>query len=233
MKNHAASSEHSKMRIVCPWCYGEEKTYRGMSELQKHTEKRHQSLTDDVKTSSFFSEANGFWLSIHPEDYARLIKPTDHDTILAIRKRAAVSRWLERTGTSGGSRQQWEDGWKTHDKSKKHIHEQPTSGNPPYTPSRPSMEDHKVQLASLNFCSSGNIAYLTSKIGNGEIWFQADLSEKAFDDKRAAESLIRRMKSNHSTTTMPKHFTTEVKDISGLTKSISKERGISDILDKL
>jgi hypothetical protein len=60
----AASSEHSKMRIVCPWCYGEEKTYRGMSELQKHTEKRHQSLTDDVKTSSFFSEANGFWLSI-------------------------------------------------------------------------------------------------------------------------------------------------------------------------
>jgi hypothetical protein len=65
-----------------------------MSELQQHTEKRHQSLTDDVKTSSFFSEANGFWLSIHPENYARLIKPTDHDTILAIRTRAAVSRWL-------------------------------------------------------------------------------------------------------------------------------------------
>jgi hypothetical protein len=229
MKNHAASSEHSKMRVVCPWCYGGEKTYRRMSELQKHTEKRHQSLTDDVKTSSFFSEANGFWLSIHPEDYARLIKPTDHDTILAIRTRAAVSRWLERTGTSSRSRQQWEDGWKTQDKSKKHIHEQPTSGNPPYSPSRPSMEKQKVQLASLNFCSSGSIAYLTTKIGNGEIWFKADLSEKVFDDKKAAESLIRRMKSNHSTTTIPKHFTTEVKDISGLTKSISKELGISDI----
>jgi hypothetical protein len=51
------------------------------AELQKHTEKRHQSLTDDVKTSSFFSEAKGFWLSIHPEDYARLIKPTDHDRL--------------------------------------------------------------------------------------------------------------------------------------------------------
>jgi hypothetical protein len=229
MKNHAASSEHSKMRVVCPCCYGEEKTYRRMSELQKHTEKHHQSLTDDVKTSSFFSEANGFWLSIHPEDYARLIKPTDHDTILAIRTRAAVSRWLERTGTSSRSRQQWEDGWKTQDKSKKHIHEQPTSGNPPYSPSRPSMEEQKVQLASLNFCSSGNIAYLTSKIGNGEIWFKADLSEKDFDDKRTAESLIRRMKFNHSTTTTPKHFTTEVKDISELTKSISKELGITDI----
>jgi hypothetical protein len=72
------------MRVVCPCCYGEEKTYRRMSELQKHTEKHHQSLTDDVKTSSFFSEANGFWLSIHPEDYARLIKPTDHDTILSL-----------------------------------------------------------------------------------------------------------------------------------------------------
>jgi hypothetical protein len=47
-----------------------------MSELQQHTEKRHQSLTDDAKTSSFFSEANGYWLSIHPENYARLIKPT-------------------------------------------------------------------------------------------------------------------------------------------------------------
>jgi hypothetical protein len=95
------------------------------------------------------------------------------------------------------------------------------------------MEDQKVQLASLNFCSSGNIAYLTSQIGNREIWFKADLSEKFCDDKRAAESLIRRMKSNHSTTTTPKHFTTEVKDISVLTKSISKELGISDILDKL
>ena len=110
MKNHAASSEHSKMRVVCPWCYGEEKTYQRMSELPKHTEKRHQSLTDDVKTSSFFSETNGFWLSIHPEDYARLIKTTDHDTILAIRTREAVNRWLERTGTSSRSRQQWEDG---------------------------------------------------------------------------------------------------------------------------
>ena len=129
MKNHAASSENSKMRVVCPWSYGEEKTYRRMSELQQHTEKRHQSLTDDAKTSSFFSEANGFWLSIHPENYARLIKPTDHDTILAIRTRTAVSRWLERTGTSSRSRQQWEDGWKTQDKSKKHIHEQPTSGS--------------------------------------------------------------------------------------------------------
>jgi hypothetical protein len=91
------------------------------------------------------------------------------------------------------------------------------------------MEEQKVQLASLNFCSSGNIAYLTSKIGNGEIWFKADLSEKDFDDKRTAESLIRRMKFNHSTTTTPKHFTTEVKDISELTKSISKELGITDI----
>jgi hypothetical protein len=61
---NAASSEHSKMRVVCPWCYGEEKTYQRMSELQKHTEKRHQSLTDDVKTSSFFSETNGFWLYV-------------------------------------------------------------------------------------------------------------------------------------------------------------------------
>jgi hypothetical protein len=69
----------------------QEKTYRRMSELLKHTEKRHQSLTDDVKTSSFFSEANGFWLSIHPEDYARLIKPTEYDTILAIRTRAACT----------------------------------------------------------------------------------------------------------------------------------------------
>jgi hypothetical protein len=32
------------------------------------------------------------------------------------------------------------------------------------------MEKQKVQLASLNFCSSGNIAYLTTKIGNGEIY---------------------------------------------------------------
>ena len=130
----------------------------------KNTEKRHQSLTDDVKTSSFFSEGNGFWLSIHPEDYARLIKPTDHDTILAIRTSADVSRWLEWTGTSSRSRQQWEDGWKTQDKSKKHIHEQPTSGNPPYSPSRPSMEDQKVQLASLSFCSSGNsVPYITNR----------------------------------------------------------------------
>jgi hypothetical protein len=37
------------------------------------------------------------------------------------------------------------------------------------------------------------------------------------------------MKSNHSTTTIPKHFTREVKDISELIKSISKEQGITDM----
>jgi hypothetical protein len=78
------------------------------------------------------------------------------DFILLIKLSAAL------LSTSSRSRQQWEDGWKTQDKSKKHIHEQPTSGNPPYSPSRPSMEDQKVQLASLNFCSSGNsVPYIT------------------------------------------------------------------------
>jgi len=62
-----------------------------------------------------------------------------------------------------------------------------------------------------------------SKVGNGEIWFTTDLSEGIFDDERTAESLIRRMKSNHSTTTIPKQFTTKVKDLYGLTKSVSKE----------
>jgi hypothetical protein len=37
------------------------------------------------------------------------------------------------------------------------------------------------------------------------------------------------MKSNRSTITTPKQFTTEVKDSSGLNKSISKALGISDI----
>ena len=48
MKNHAASIVHFNMRVVCPWCYREEKTYRTMKELQKHTWKRHQSLMNDM-----------------------------------------------------------------------------------------------------------------------------------------------------------------------------------------
>jgi hypothetical protein len=73
-------------------------------------------LASDLLEGEFFTEPNGFWLAKRPSDYATIIKPTDWTTTIAIRTRAALLGWVERTKKEGADcekyKKEWEDGWK-------------------------------------------------------------------------------------------------------------------------
>ncbi|VDI60164.1 Hypothetical predicted protein [Mytilus galloprovincialis] len=73
LKSHAIS-EHSVCRVVCPWCVDSERTFGRMSELTKHSKRKHNDLTIDLLEGDFFTEPNGFWLAKRPDDYVRNYK---------------------------------------------------------------------------------------------------------------------------------------------------------------
>jgi hypothetical protein len=72
-----------------------------MSELTKYTKRKHQDLVLYLLEGEFFTEPSGFWLAKRPSDYATIIKPTDWTTTIAIRTRAALLGWVERTTKEG------------------------------------------------------------------------------------------------------------------------------------
>ena len=61
-----------------------------MSELTKHTKRKHQDLVLDLLGGEYFTQQNGLWLTKRPSDYVKIIKPTDWTTTIAIRTRAVL-----------------------------------------------------------------------------------------------------------------------------------------------
>ena len=182
-----------------------------------------------MKKEEFFSEANGFWLSIRPRDYVRLVKPTEFDTLIAMRARSIVGQWIERVKGASRSREDWEAGWDTRritprmDKGKGDNFKTP---QPCYSPTRPAMEEYDLKLASLSFTSSGNVAYLMSNNRGKELWYRAELAHNVFDDKKAADNLLRRMRSSFGAQSIPSDFSTEIKEKEAICRTIGKELGI-------
>ena len=100
---------HNRLTVVCPGCHFEEKTFKRVSDLKFHYRKCHPegSLPDDS-----FTEANGFWLALYPEDFLKVIKPTKRNSEMARATRAAITTML---GASVCRRTKckndWYDGW--------------------------------------------------------------------------------------------------------------------------
>jgi hypothetical protein len=53
LKKHAIGN-HSVCKMVCPWCIHEERTFGRISELTKHTKRKHQDLVLDLLGGEFF-----------------------------------------------------------------------------------------------------------------------------------------------------------------------------------
>ena len=109
LKVHVAV-RHNRLTVVCPGCHFEEKTFKRVSDLKFHYQKCHPegSLPDDS-----FTEANGVWLALYPEDFLKVIKPTKRNSEMARATRAAITTML---GASVCRRTKckndWYDGWK-------------------------------------------------------------------------------------------------------------------------
>ncbi|CAC5375365.1 unnamed protein product [Mytilus coruscus] len=112
VKGHEEPCHFRTFRVVCPWCVDSERTFGRMSELTKHSKRKHNNLTLDLLEGDFFTEPNGFWLAKRPEDYIRIIKPSEWTSIIAIRTRAALLGWVEANKKEGADKHKktWEEG---------------------------------------------------------------------------------------------------------------------------
>lgn len=212
LKDHAIG-KHSVCKMICPWCINEERTFARMSELTKHTKRKHQDLVLDLLEGEFFTEQNGFWLARRPSDYVKIIKPTDWTTTIAIRTRAALLGWVERLKKESTDyeryKKEWEDGWK------KALGHSVTSQQAPrkrkYSPSRPSLDFPELVVARVELSTKGKSAYLRMEESATEVWFKVELVHWVMDDPKAKENLLRRMSGITGDKEPPEKFVTELK----------------------
>ena len=100
---------HNRLTVVCPGCHFGEKTFKRVSDLKFHYQKCHPegSLPDDS-----FTEANGFWLALYPEDFLKVIKPTKRNSEMARATRAAITTMLGASVCRHTKcKNDWYDGW--------------------------------------------------------------------------------------------------------------------------
>ena len=194
LKYHA-NGKHYVCKMVCPWCIHDERTFAGISELTKHTKRKNQDLVSDLLEGEFSTEPNGFWLAKRPSYYVQLIKPTDWTTTIAIRTRAALLGWVERTKKKGADyekyKKEWEDGWKKALVHSLISHQAPRKRK--YSPSRPSLNFPELIVTRVELSSKGKLVYLRMEQSATEVWFKVELVHWVMDDTKAKETLLRRM----------------------------------------
>ena len=145
LRAHIGSSNHLRLRVLCPWCYDGEKTSNRVGDLKRHVATKH--AFDKLFGDKFFSDGNGFYLAMFPKDYARIITPTPPSSQEAIQAMEAVKSWTSVTPSSSRSLQEWKQGWALGDATP--TREEPSGVDPrspargdeapPYSPTRPEM----------------------------------------------------------------------------------------------
>ena len=148
------------------WCIHEERTFARMSELTKHTKRKHQDLVLYLLEGEFVTEP-----------YVKIIKPTDWTRTIAIRTRAALLGWVERTKKEGTDYEKYqkelEDGWKQ------------ALGH--------SVINHQAR-GKENIVhpgsSKGKLVYLRMEESATEVWFKVELVHWVMNDTKAKENLL-------------------------------------------
>ncbi|XP_056011374.1 uncharacterized protein LOC130051967 [Ostrea edulis] len=168
-KNHLISRPHERMRVICPFCPvrdgKREKSLRRMTDLKVHVLEAHKEERR-VKgvPSDFFSEANGFWMSLHPVDYRKLINPNPWRSEAATRARMEMVTWTRNNSLSRRRLQELEQGWEVARSSSltpeelfrpdysEEMEEDPcpvTKKPRGYSPSKPEL-DEKFTIKAIN-----------------------------------------------------------------------------------
>ncbi|XP_050411363.2 coiled-coil domain-containing protein 112-like [Patella vulgata] len=173
LKNHLAAKPHQRLSLICVWCR-EEAKFRKMVDLKNHAKTHHRSKLELMPTD-FFSENNGFWMAIYPEDYRRVIAPSGENTQQAIKARMEVLSFLEKVKNTARTRQEWVQGWRS-----------PTTAPPPTKSANKSWEAEDLRMTM-----GGSEATLSA----GKKYLKVELKDSIFRDPKAVEALARRMAS--------------------------------------
>ena len=83
-----------------------------MADLKCHVRNRHQGKTEGMP-AELFSENNGYWGSVKPLEYSRLIKPTPRDSKAAVQMRMLILDWTRQVKVKNTrTRQDFLEGWR-------------------------------------------------------------------------------------------------------------------------
>ena len=131
LKAHIAI-QHYRLSVTCPDCHGQERIFKRVSDLKCHYMKAHPhgSLPDEA-----FTERNGFWMALYPEDYIRVIQPTARSDEVAQKTKAAIMSMLSQSASSCRRkkyREEWYKGWELERES--YQPETPSQDTPKYIP---------------------------------------------------------------------------------------------------
>jgi len=104
--------EHGSFKVFCVFCTKRERVLKRVSDLKVHVVSKHPQVVIDLP-EDVFSEANGFWWSLFPRDYAKFVTPTSYDSAVARKSRHLVMEWVNRVGSATSKTQEcFLTGWR-------------------------------------------------------------------------------------------------------------------------
>ncbi|VDI79098.1 Hypothetical predicted protein [Mytilus galloprovincialis] len=111
LKSHLASSVHSKMEVVCPFCLDRPTKYKRVWELKDHCNRFHKPAMQDMRPD-VLSEGNAYYLAVHPACYRKVVRPTAFYSPSARDLKKAMQAWLKKSKDTYRTPEEWEQGWK-------------------------------------------------------------------------------------------------------------------------
>jgi hypothetical protein len=146
--------------------------------------------------NSFLTENNGFWMANYPEVYARVILPSNENSVQAMKARIEVLEFLTKANHTARTKEQWILGWKCSKELIKGTAEDDVSETQPriYSPTRPNIyEDMELRniTIGLGICS----AIFQLNLGLTIRDYKVTMKDAILKEPRMLEALIRRMTS--------------------------------------
>ena len=222
LKNHMASLPHRSLTVMCPMC-SEERSFRRMVDLKEHANIMHKRKMN-LMPANYFSENNGYWMAYYPQDYRKVVKPTDSNSEEAMKARMDVTDMISKLKNPSRSLREWEREWMPENDSG------PSTSKRVYTLADPSMFADMV-LVNLTLAPANASAIFKISVDGYIRWYEVRIVDQVFQDNRSVDALIRRMstitKESDSTGGMP-DINEDVIEEEGLKEAITLKLGIKE-----
>ena len=101
---------HGRLSVICTFC-DSETSFKRVSDLKVHVRKSHQQTAAGLPPG-IFNEGHGFWWSLYPQDYQKVITRSDRSSSIACQIRTLVLDWAKRVNVPNRSREFFLSGWK-------------------------------------------------------------------------------------------------------------------------
>ena len=163
-------------------------------------------------------------MAYFPQDYRKVVKPTDSNSEEAMKARMDVTDMISKLNNPSRSLREWEREWMPENDSG------PSTSKRVYTLADPSMFADMV-LVNLTLAPANASAIFKISVDGYIRWYEVRIEDQVFKDNRSVDALIRRMstitKESDSTGGMP-DINEDVIEEEGLKEAITLKLGIKE-----